>query len=42
MAENSNSNFTELVVCIRDYIRDELGLDNIGEGINTGKPHEGR
>ncbi|HGF7228312.1 TPA: hypothetical protein AB5B86_003772, partial [Vibrio cholerae] len=34
MAENSNSNFTELVVCIRDYIRDELGLDNIGEGIN--------
>lgn len=34
MAESNNSNFTELVVSIRNFVRVELGLKDLGEGIN--------
>lgn len=34
MAESNNSNFTELVVSLRNFVRTELGLKNLGEEIN--------
>ncbi|WDE02600.1 hypothetical protein [Thalassomonas actiniarum] len=34
MAENNNSNFTELVVEIRNFVRNELDLKHLGRDIN--------
>lgn len=34
MAQNNNSNFTTLVVSIRNFVRSELALDDLGDGIN--------
>lgn len=34
MAQENSSNFTTLVVCIRNFVRSELALADLGDGIN--------
>ena len=34
MAEDNSSNFTELTVAIRNHVRDDLGLKDLGDDIN--------